>query len=279
MADPYKVLQVDPEAEAEVVEAAYRRLACKYHPDVNASPDAAERMKAINAAYQLLRDPVRRREHDKQRRGREQGAGWGRGERWPPPSTGRRDPEPPYEQPDTDDAGWDEYELGCWWHGQLARADVCVECHAGLCEWCASLFNPPRCVRCARRTGTGAWKRLVPVIVYATVAGGFAGLSVKVLANGSPYWYLFLLGGALVGVGLTGYIDFSLWALGPPAKHENPGVLLLSLVVLGIGLLLFPLTGIAGLAMAIVRGTRSVRDARAARQTGAVAETHLRGTS
>ena len=39
--DPYKVLQVDPEAEDEVIQAAYRRLARKYHPDLAKTPDAA----------------------------------------------------------------------------------------------------------------------------------------------------------------------------------------------------------------------------------------------
>jgi curved DNA-binding protein CbpA len=58
--DPYKVLQVDPEAEPEVIEAAYRRLARKYHPDVAPGPDAQERMVRINQAWELLRDPVRR---------------------------------------------------------------------------------------------------------------------------------------------------------------------------------------------------------------------------
>jgi len=46
----YQVLQVDPAAEAPIIEAAYRRLAKMYHPDVAASPDAATRMKKINAA-------------------------------------------------------------------------------------------------------------------------------------------------------------------------------------------------------------------------------------
>src|SRR3954452_8911795 len=64
--DPYKVLQVDPEAEDEVVQAAYRRLAQKYHPDV-AGPDAAARMASINAAWELLRDPARRAAHDRDR--------------------------------------------------------------------------------------------------------------------------------------------------------------------------------------------------------------------
>lgn len=65
--DPYKTLQVDSEAEDEVIQAAYRRLAQKYHPDV-AGPDGAERMTAINAAWALLRDPARRAALDRERR-------------------------------------------------------------------------------------------------------------------------------------------------------------------------------------------------------------------
>ena len=62
--DPYKTLQVDSEAEEEVIQAAYRRLAQKYHPDVASGPDAAARMAAINAAWEILRDPARRAAHD-----------------------------------------------------------------------------------------------------------------------------------------------------------------------------------------------------------------------
>lgn len=65
--DPYKILQVDPEAEDEVIEAAYRRLARKYHPDVATGPDAQERMVRINQAWELLRDPVRRAAVDRAR--------------------------------------------------------------------------------------------------------------------------------------------------------------------------------------------------------------------
>ncbi len=61
--DPYKTLQVDPEAEDEVIQAAYRRLARKYHPDV-AGGDAAERMAAINAAWALIGEPEARRRYD-----------------------------------------------------------------------------------------------------------------------------------------------------------------------------------------------------------------------
>lgn len=72
--DPYKVLQVDPEADPEVIQAAYRRLAQKYHPDTAASAGgaasagAAARIVAINAAWELLRDPARRAAFDAQRR-------------------------------------------------------------------------------------------------------------------------------------------------------------------------------------------------------------------
>jgi curved DNA-binding protein CbpA len=74
--DPYKILQVDSEAEDEVIQAAYRRLAQKYHPDLAVGPEAAERMVAINAAWELLRTPERRKAFDQERR--TAGAGSGR---------------------------------------------------------------------------------------------------------------------------------------------------------------------------------------------------------
>jgi curved DNA-binding protein CbpA len=65
--DPYKTLQVDSEAEDEVIVVAYRRLARKYHPDVAATPEAAARMAAINAAWEILGDPARRAAFDRGR--------------------------------------------------------------------------------------------------------------------------------------------------------------------------------------------------------------------
>lgn len=65
--DPYKTLQVDPEADPEVIQAAYRRLARKYHPDVMPGPDAATRMVAINRAWALLEDPDARAAYDRER--------------------------------------------------------------------------------------------------------------------------------------------------------------------------------------------------------------------
>jgi curved DNA-binding protein CbpA len=65
--DPYKILQVDSEAEDEVIQAAYRRLARKYHPDLATAPEAASRMAAINAAWELIGEPGARRAFDRER--------------------------------------------------------------------------------------------------------------------------------------------------------------------------------------------------------------------
>lgn len=65
MVDPYRVLQVLPTADAEVIHAAFRALALKYHPDRDASPQAQRRMLALNAAYALVRDDVARAAWDR----------------------------------------------------------------------------------------------------------------------------------------------------------------------------------------------------------------------
>ena len=61
MPDHYEVLQVHPRAEPDVIRAAYRILARKYHPDLGG--DVA-RMIAINDAWDVLGDPVRRASYD-----------------------------------------------------------------------------------------------------------------------------------------------------------------------------------------------------------------------
>lgn len=65
--DYYKVLQVDPSAEPEVIEASYRALSKKYHPDRNGHPAASGRMAQINMAYDVLRDASKRRDYDQLR--------------------------------------------------------------------------------------------------------------------------------------------------------------------------------------------------------------------
>ena len=62
--DPYAVLGVDRDADADTIKKAYRRLARQYHPDVNSDPGAAERFKEVSNAYEVLSDPEKRRVYD-----------------------------------------------------------------------------------------------------------------------------------------------------------------------------------------------------------------------
>jgi molecular chaperone DnaJ len=63
--DPYAVLGVDRDADAETLKKAYRRLARQYHPDVNSDPGAQEKFKEVSAAYEILSDPEKRRVFDR----------------------------------------------------------------------------------------------------------------------------------------------------------------------------------------------------------------------
>ena len=72
--DYYKILNVSKNATDKEIKQAYRKLARKYHPDVNpGNRQAEERFKEINEAYQVLSDPKRRAEYD------QFGAEWARG--------------------------------------------------------------------------------------------------------------------------------------------------------------------------------------------------------
>lgn len=63
--DPYQVLQVAATCDQEVLHAAYRALARKYHPDRDASRHAQARMAELNAAYGMVREPGARERHDR----------------------------------------------------------------------------------------------------------------------------------------------------------------------------------------------------------------------
>lgn len=66
--DPYRILEVPPDADPDQIKRAYRRLAKRHHPDVNPDdPGAEARFKEVADAFALLSDPERRSEHDRQR--------------------------------------------------------------------------------------------------------------------------------------------------------------------------------------------------------------------
>ncbi len=60
----YDTLEVSENASAEEIKKAYRKLARKYHPDVNKDPSAEEKFKEINAAYEVLSNPEKKQQYD-----------------------------------------------------------------------------------------------------------------------------------------------------------------------------------------------------------------------
>ncbi|WP_115047922.1 DnaJ C-terminal domain-containing protein [Xanthomonas arboricola] len=62
--DYYATLGVEPSAGDAEIKTAYRRLARKYHPDVSKEAGAEDKFKAINEAYEALRDPAKRKAYD-----------------------------------------------------------------------------------------------------------------------------------------------------------------------------------------------------------------------
>lgn len=60
----YETLEINEKASPDEIKKAYRKLARKYHPDVNKDPQAEDKFKEINAAYEVLSDPEKKQQYD-----------------------------------------------------------------------------------------------------------------------------------------------------------------------------------------------------------------------
>jgi curved DNA-binding protein len=77
--DYYKILGVERNANADEIKKSYRRLARKYHPDVSSEKNAEEKFKQVKEAYEVLKDPEKRKAYD------QMGANWKQGQGFSPP--------------------------------------------------------------------------------------------------------------------------------------------------------------------------------------------------
>lgn len=77
--DYYETLGVSREASQQEIQQAYRKLARQYHPDLNKDSGSEEKFKKISEAYEVLRDPEKRKKYD------QLGENWKMGEDFTPP--------------------------------------------------------------------------------------------------------------------------------------------------------------------------------------------------
>ena len=75
----YEILGIERSATVEQIRKAHRKLAKKYHPDINKEAGAEQKFKDVNEAYEVLKDPDKRQKYDTL------GENWEQGQNFTPP--------------------------------------------------------------------------------------------------------------------------------------------------------------------------------------------------
>jgi len=101
--DYYETMGLARDASPDAIKRAYRKLARKFHPDVSKEKGAEEKFKAMQEAYEVLKDPEKRAAYDRL------GANWRAGQEFRPPPEWAREYESASGRPDTDDAGFSDF--------------------------------------------------------------------------------------------------------------------------------------------------------------------------
>jgi molecular chaperone DnaJ len=170
--DYYETLGVDKNASADEIKSAFRKLAKKYHPDLNKEPGAEEKFKEIGEAYAVLGDPDKRKQYDQFgsaafEQGGMGGQGYGNfggfegfsgddidlgsifddmfGGSFFGGSTGRRNSKRPQKGSDSlvkINLTFDEAAFGCKKSLKIDLDEECDECHG------AGGFDPVKCSTC-----------------------------------------------------------------------------------------------------------------------------------
>ncbi|MGO2112849.1 MAG: molecular chaperone DnaJ [Pseudoclavibacter sp.] len=168
MADHYATLGVNRDASSDEIKKAYRKLARELHPDVNPSPDAAERFKDVTHAYDTLSDPTRRQQYDTG--GGQNGGGFGFGDIFDTffgQGQGQRGPRSRAERGQDAlvriELDLDEVMFGTHRDLEVTTAVTCPDC-TGTC--CAPGTSPVTCSACG---GIGSVQRQVRSILGMVV--------------------------------------------------------------------------------------------------------------
>jgi hypothetical protein len=187
--DHYEVLGLSPDAPDEVVRAAYRALAGKYHPDRNPGDRNAElKLKRLNAAFHVLGNPEKRKQYDELTQSPEAGDE-------SPPEPPKNDP-PRWKVPEEESAPpQPRWKVPGEDHRQ--RSDARTQ---------SAVPNPTRAVKVAASVGARAFVALVAVglSLYVNTTGPYA--------PGNPASW----GGMLAGCGLLALFIYWLAGRIPP---------------------------------------------------------------